>query len=371
MKVQTTRSQTLGNVRRVVLQVSRSVLTDPPVARVRTLAAEIAHLSEGGIDVVIVTSGAIGMGTIGLGLKRRPQQLPLFQAASAVGQVALIHAWDDALAAHHIPVAQVMMTREELDDRLRFMRLRHTLMALLDYGVVPVVNENQSVSADEFTTRGTDMLAASLPRLVDADLLVMLTSAEGIYGAPPSRGGGVITLVNDIEALEARVNEGVSQGRVQPMLASKVKAARLAAEDGVPTVVASGVRPGALANLLDDDTVGTLLLPRRTLRSRKQWIAVDHEPAGALRVDQAARRSLMEEGRSLLCSGVTAVEGDFQAGEAIRVLNPDGDEFARGLSGYSAAELQKIRGKDPAEIETILGYHLYDEAIRKSDLVIL
>ena len=371
MKVQKTRSQALGNVRRVVLQVSRSVLTDPPVARVRTLAAEIAHLSEGGIDVVVITSGAIGMGTIGLGLKRRPRQLPLFQAASAVGQVALIHAWDDALAAHHIPVAQVMMTRDELDDRLRFLRLRHTLMALLDYGVVPVVNENQSVSADEFVTRGTDMLAACLPRLVDADLLVMLTSAEGIYGAPPSRGGGVITLVEDIDALEARVNEGVSAGRVQSMLATKVKAARLAAADGVPTVVASGLRPGALANLLDDDTVGTLLLPRRSLRSRKQWIAVDHQPAGSLQVDRAVRRSLVEGGRSLLCSGVMEVEGDFQAGEALRVADPEGIEFARGLSSYSAKELQQVRGEAPEEIETILGYRLYDEAIRKSDLVIL
>ena len=371
MKVQKTRSQALGNVRRVVLQISRSVLSDTPVARVRTLAAEVAHLNEGGIDVVIITSGAIGMGTIGLGLKRRPRQLPLFQAASAVGQVALIHAWDDALAAHHISVAQVMMTRDELDDRLRFLRLRHTLMALLDYGVVPVVNENQSVSADEFLTRGTDMLAACLPRLVDADLLVMLTSTEGIYGAPPSRGGGVITLVEDIEGLQARVRDGVAAGRVQPMLATKVEAARLAAEDGVPTVVASGLRPGTLANLLDDDTAGTLLLPRRTPRSRKQWIAVDLEPAGALRVDQATWRFLVEEGRSLLCSGVVEVEGEFQAGEAIRVRDPEGVEFARGLSSYSAQELQRIRGKTPADIEAILGYRLYDEAIRKSDLVIL
>ena len=371
MKVPKTRSQILGNVRRVVLQVSRSVLSEPPVARVRTLAAEIAHLTEGGIDVVIITSGAIGMGTLGLGLKRRPRQLPLFQAASAVGQVALIHAWDDALAAHGIPVAQVMMTRDDLDDRLRFLRLRHSLLSLLDYGVVPVVNENQSVSTDEFVTRGTDMLAACLPRLVDADLLVMLTSAEGIYGAPPSKGGGVITLVEDIDALQQRVTDGVDAGRVQPMLATKVEAARLAAEDGVPTVVASGLRPGALANLLDDDTAGTLLVPRRALRSRKHWIAVDLSPAGALRVDTGARRALVEEGRSLLCVGVTEVDGQFQAGEVVRVLDADGAEFARGLCSYDADELSRIKGKTQDEIEAILGYRLYDEAIRNSDLVIL
>lgn len=361
------RSMVLGNVRRVVVQVSSALLTDPPVARIRSLAAEVAHLSGGGVDVVLVTSGAIQLGMSGLGLKRQPQHLPLQQAAAAVGQVAQIHAWDDALAAHRIHVAQVMMTPDDLQHRERFLRLRHTMMALLDYGVVPVVNVNKSITMDEVVTSGTDMLAARVPRLVGADLLVMLTAADGIYDAPPSRGGQVIPLVEDIEALQRQVRTEAPQ----TPLATKVQAARLAGDSGVPTVVASGARPGALANLLDDDAVGTLLLPSASQRSHRRWIAVALEPAGALRVTEDARQGMLERGRSLLCGGVLTVEGDFQPGEAVRVLDPTGAEFARGLCGYSSRELDLIKGLQPNEVASVLGLRRYDEAIHKYDLVIL
>jgi glutamate 5-kinase len=365
------RRQLLGNVRRVVVKVGASVLAELPVARVRALAADIALLRGGGVEVVIVSSGSIGMGMARLDLKRRPRQMPLLQAAAAVGQVELMGTYEDALHAHRIPTAQVLLTRGDLDSAERFLRLRHTLMSLLDYGVVPVINENDSVAVEEIIGSDNDMLAARVPRLVEADLLAMLTAAEGIYAASPRKGGEVIALVEDIDALAQRVSDGISRGRVQRSLASKVRAAATAASDGVPTLVASGIRPGALANMLDDETIGTLLLPGRVRRSRKQWIADDLAPKGILVVCAEAHRALLEGRRSLQAQGIERCEGEFAVGDAVRVADPAGAEFARGLVSYGSGDLARVRGKEPAEIEHILGFRHSDEVVRRDDLVTL
>lgn len=370
MKVMT-RRQLLGNVRRAVVKVGNSVFADLPVARIRALAADVAGLRQGGLEVVVVTCGAIDMGMSRLDLKRRPRQMPLLQAASAVGQVALMQTYEDAMSAHKIPVAQVLLTHEDLTDRARFLKARHTLMALLDYGVVPVINENDSVEVSEIIESDNDILAARIPRLVEADLLVILTSAEGIYATSPRKGGRVISVVDDLDALAHRIENASSGRKAQRSLASKVRAAQLAASAGVPTMVASGIRSGVLSNVLDDETIGTLLMPAQVKRSRKKWIAEDLAPQGTLSVSKGTQRSLMEGNHSLLASSVQTSEGTFHQGDMVKVENEAGEEFARGLVGYSVEELARIQGKEPNDIEKLLGYKHYEEVIRRDDLVFL
>lgn len=364
--ISTTRNQLLGNVRRAVIKVGRSLLAELPVARIRALAMEVALLREGGLEVVIVSSGAIEFGMAALDLKRRPRQMPLLQAASAVGQVELMQTFQDAMSAHRIPVAQTLLAHQDLDQPAGFLLARHTLLALLDYGVVPVVNENDSVAVREIIDSDNDMLAARVPRLVEADLLVMLTTAEGI-----SQRGSVIPVVEDISALARRVADSPSRRGAQRSLASKVRAAELAAAQGVATVVASGVRIGVLSNILDDDTLGTVVMPSKVRRSRKKWIAEDLDPSGTLTVSTKVHESLMRGNHSLPASGVLGSEGTFSQGEAVRVVDADGAEFARGLVGYSVEELSRIQGKPPENIEKLLGYKHYEEVIHRDDLVIL
>jgi len=349
------------------------VLQERPVARIRALASEVGLLRQGGVEVLLVTSGSIALGMSRLDLKRRPRQMPLLQAASAVGQVTLMQTYQDALMAHGIESAQVLLSHEDLTDRARFLRARHTLMALLDYGVVPVINENDSVAVCEIIESDNDQLAARIPHLVEADVLVMLTTAEGIYATSPRRGGRVIPVVEDIADLMHRLQQGPPgpRQRTQRSLASKVRAAEVAGQYGVPTVVSSGVRPGALANILDDETIGTLLLPPTQRRSRKKWIVDLLEPRGILVVSKEARQSLLQGNHSLLASGVCQSQGEFLQGDAVRMHDESGEEFARRLGGYGLSELIRIQSKDPDDIEKLLGYRHYEEVIRRDDLVIL
>jgi glutamate 5-kinase len=366
------RRQLFGNVRRAVVKIGNSVLAELPVSRIRSLAADVALLREGGIDVVIVSSGAIHMGMGRLDLKRRPRHVPLLQAASAVGQVFLMQTYEDAMRAHRLPVGQVLLTREDLKSGAQFLRARHTLMALLDYGAVPVILDDESIAVEEEVLDSeTDLLAAELPRLVEADLLAMLTSAEGIYAASPRRGGAVIPVVDDIEALAHRVSEGISRGKVQRSLASKVRAAQVAALSGVATLVASGIRPGVLSNILGDDTIGTLLLPSRLRRSRKKWIAEDLTPQGQIQVSEETRRSLIEGHHSLQTTDVLQSKGHYRLGDAVQILDNSGNDFARGLVGCDAEVLAGLIGKTPAEVEQLIGKRYPDEIIRRDDLVIL
>ena len=367
------RAQALGNVRRVVVQVGSSLLERTPVARIRALAMDLAALRDSGVEAVLVTSGAIRLGARRLGLDRTPRQLPLLHAISAVGNVELVRAYEDALSAHGILSAQAMITAADLDEPGRFLRLRHTLMALLEYGVVPLLGENHAMCGQDRyanVAEQNDLLAARTIRLVEADLLVLLTSADGLYGKPPRRGGEVVHLVEDIEALAAKARANLRQRNTHPA-AAKVLAAHHAASFGVPTVVASGLRAGALRDLLDDDKVGTLLLPRGAPRSRKQWIALDRAPAGDVTVSAAARQVGLEEGRSLQAAGVSAVSGHFAMGDAVRVMDEAGQELARGLAGYSSTDLERIHGKEPEEIEQLLDCPGSTEAIRRDDLIIL
>jgi glutamate 5-kinase len=369
----------LRQVRRAVIKIGSNVLAGPQGLRrerVRVLAAEIAGLAKGGRQVVVVTSGAVAAGSArvgGLGPSRR--RIEWRQAAAAVGQIGLMAAYERAFSSHERQVAQVLLTHADLSDRRRYLNARHTLRALLDLGIVPIVNENDTVAVEELKFGDNDDLSALTASLVEADLLVMLTDVEGLYTRDP-RLDAAATLVRVAHAGDPAVQQaaGPSQSGVGTGgMASKLAAAQKAAAAGIPTIIADGTHAEVLAGIFDPTVEsGTLLLAgSESLGRRKHWIAYTLKPCGALQLDEGAEQALGKGGRSLLPSGVRGVRGDFGVGDSVSCLGPDGREFARGLVNYTAAEVDKIKGAHSRDIERLLGYKGSDEVIHRDDLVLL
>src|SRR5947207_7254053 len=367
----------LGRVRRLVVKVGTSLVAEPGTGpdpdRIAALATEIAGAREGR-EAVLVSSGAIATGMARLALPARPRSIPEKQAAAAVGQSALMWHYEAAFKRHGIPVGQVLLTAQDIGDRARYLNARNTLLALLAFGVVPIVNENDTVAVEEIKVGDNDNLSALVASLVEADLLVLLTDVDGLYTADPARHAGA-TKLETVEALTEVIlamagahDGGVSVGG----MATKLQAAQKAAASGVSMVIASGREPGVLARILSGAAVGTWFVPKADrLGARKRWIAFAVSPQGRLVVDAGAVRALTRQGRSLLPSGVTAVDGEFGAGEIVAVVDGDHREFARGLVNFEATELQRIRGAKTQEIEARLGYKSVDEVIHRDNLVIL
>lgn len=368
----------LGRIRRLVVKVGSSLITsagagaDPD--RIETLAAEIAAARRGR-EVVLVTSGAIATGVARLALRTRPRSIPDKQAAAAVGQSALMWHYEAAFKRHGVAVGQVLLTAQDISDRARYLNARNTLLALLRFKVLPVVNENDTVAVEEIKVGDNDNLSALVASLIDADLLVLLTDVDGLYTAPPGRdpGARLIETVNaitaDVEGLVWAPPGGVGVGG----MATKLEAAHKAAAAGVPMVIGSGRVPGALARILAGERVGTYFAPRADrLAARKRWIGLAVTPQGRLTVDAGARSALTQHGKSLLPSGVVGVHGDFTAGDVVAVAGEESErEFARGLVNFDADELRQIRGAKTREIEARLGYRAADEVIHRDNLVIL
>jgi len=318
-----------------------------------------------------LAAGAVRLGGAG----PRRNRIDWRQAAAAVGQIGLMAAYERAFAAHDRQVAQVLLTHADLADRRRYLNARHTLRTLLDLGIVPVVNENDTVAVEELAFGDNDNLSALTASLVEADLLVILSDVEGLHARDPRLDPGA-PLVRVARAQDASVTRaaGPAQSGVGTGgMASKLAAARQAAAAGIPTLIADGTREGVLAAIFDPAAeTGTLLLADGDrLAHRKHWIAYALKPAGALHLDAGAERALAKGGRSLLPSGVRAVAGGFGVGDCVRCLGPDGREFARGLVNYGAAELEKIKGAHTRDIERLLGYKGSDEVIHRDDLVLL
>jgi glutamate 5-kinase len=364
-----TRSK-FATTKRIVVKIGSRLLAEDAEARVRNLVAQIAAQRARGISCVLVSSGAIALGVRRLGLGERPHAIPHLQATAAVGQGHLMHYYDRAFAEHGLAAGQVLLTHDDLSDRARFLNARHALLGLLEYGAIPVINENDTVAVEEIKFGDNDELAALVTNLVEAELLVILTDVGGLLDA----NGSVIPEVTDIDSQAAPVAGGSQSGVGRGGMASKVKAARVAAKFGCATVVASGREPEVLRRVLGGEPLGTVFVPTpraQALGSRKHWIAYALKPAGTLVVDDGARKALVENKRSLLPSGVREVKGRFGLGDAVSVATLDGKEFARGLCGYSAEEVEKIRGRRTTDIESVLGYKYFDEVIHRDDLVIL
>jgi glutamate 5-kinase len=354
--------------RRVVIKVGSRLLAEAPASRPAAIADGCAELKRRGVECVIVSSGAIALGTRRLGLTTRPTELPALQAAAAVGQSRLMQHWEHAFAAHDLVIGQVLVTHDDLADRRRFLSARLTLRALVAHGVVPIINENDTVATEEIKFGDNDQLAALVVNLVSADALVILTDVEGVRDSAGVR----IPIVRDIEREALPVAGGPQSGVGSGGMASKVASARVVTLSGVPTIVAPGREPDIVTRVLAGADVGTLFVANTTeLSSRKHWLAYGARPVGRLVIDDGAARAVREAGRSLLPAGIVAVEGEFQLGDTVSITTREGSEIARGLSAYSASDLREIQGLHSAAIEARLGYKSTDEAIHRDDLVLV
>jgi glutamate 5-kinase len=370
----------LPRVRRVVIKIGSSILSGTggiERERIVSLVAEMAALRQRPYELILVSSGAVAAGTARLGLRERPKTVPARQAAAAVGQIRLMALYDECFGAHQQPVAQILLTHDDLADRRRYINARHTFEELLHAGVLPIVNENDSVAVEEvqFTFGDNDNLSALVATLVSADLLIILSDVAGLYTADPraDASAAIVPLVAEI-AHEVQAYAGSASGPLgKGGMASKLQAARKANDAGIACVIADGRHAGVLPRVFDvADSVGTLFLPKGDrLNRRKHWIAHTLKPAGSITVDQGAYEAVMRGGRSLLPKGITTVSGSFDAGECVSCLSPAGEEFARGLVNYSAAELQRIKGLHTSAIEATLQYKVSDEIIHRDDLVLL
>jgi glutamate 5-kinase len=364
------RRAAFGSAKRIVVKVGSRLLADSPAARPATIADEIAALSsDGSREFVVVSSGAISLGVRAMGLATRPHKLPDLQAAAAIGQGRLLHHWEHAFAVHSLRTGQVLLTHDDLANRRRFLNARHALRALLDAGVIPVVNENDTVAVQEIKYGDNDLLGALVGNLISADALIILTDVEGLLDASGER----IPIVTDIDNEAAPVAGGSSSDGIgSGGMSSKVQAAKIAARSGIPTAVVPGRESSVIARTLAGDDIGTLFTTSEAvMTSRKHWIAYGAKPTARIVVDAGARVALCDRGRSLLPAGVTSVEGDFGLGDIVSLVDPNGIEFARGLAGYSARDLERIKGQQSADIETTLGYKYLDEVIHRDDLVLL
>lgn len=372
------RRDLVKKARLVILKIGSTVLTSKESGlneeRLARLSAEIAALAAGGRQVVVVSSGAIATGMARLGLKERPREIPLKQAAAAVGQSGLMEAYEKHFQKHGRLVAQVLLTHADLANRQRYLNARNTLSTLLDLNVIPVINENDTVSVEELKFGDNDSLSAMVAGMLHADLLVILSDVDGLFTEDP-RNNPDATLCDMVEQITPEVLKsagGSATVEGTGGMASKVHAARKAAKAGIPTAIINGTRPDTISTLFSGQREGTLFLAEVCpLPSRKQWIAITLKPKGSLVLDAGATKAVTEGGKSLLPSGIREIHGRFDLGDVVTCVDASGNEICRGLVNYPAADLQKIRGAKTTEIEKILGYKYYDEVIHRDDLVVL
>jgi glutamate 5-kinase len=372
------RSELLKNIKRVVIKIGSRVLTgeEGDLNRVwmSALAFEVSALRGSGIEVIIVSSGAVAAGRALLGIFDRPRTIPQKQAAAAVGQPRLMREYEGAFLTSGSRVAQILLTREDLADRQRFLNARTTLDTLLEFGIVPIINENDTVAVEEIKFGDNDNLSALVTNLVDATLLVIMTDIDGFYDADPRQNPSarLIPVVRAVTREMERAAGGSGSTVGTGGMATKLAAAKKAGRSGAATLIVNGTDPKIISRIFNGEDCGTLVLPAaRSLTSRKHWIAFTLRPQGKVFVDEGAVKVLRQEGRSLLASGVTRIEGNFERGSCIRVCDQDGNEFARGIADYSSAEAQRIMGRKSLEIEEILGYRYGDELIHRDNFVLL
>jgi len=374
----TDRKTLLSRVKRVVIKIGSSVLTNEhgelSEGVFDEIAGEISRIKSRGIEPIIVSSGAIAAGMKKLNLGVKPRDISMKQAIAACGQSALMWYYEKAFSAFGEKVAQILLTHDVLSVRKRFLNARKTLFTLLGMGVIPIVNENDTVAVEEIMLGDNDNLAALVTSLVEADLLVLLTDIEGLYNKDPRnhRDAELITLIDEIdERIEEIAGETLGRTTTGGMR-TKIEASKTAAAFGVPTIIANGKKPTKLSEIFSGKDIGTLFLPaKEKLKGRKHWIAFTLKPSGEIRIDDGAKRAISSSGKSLLPAGIKDVSGEFEVGELVRCIDEGGIEVARGLSSYSSDEIRKIAGAKTSEIEKILGYRYSDEVIHRDDLVVV
>ncbi len=369
--------QVLTACKRVVVKIGSSLVASPKgglrLDRIGRLAEEFGGLQGQNRQFVLVSSGAIVAGISHLALKSYPQEVPLQQAAAAVGQSRLMRAYEMAFEKPGCKIAQILLTHQDLADRRRFLNARHTLTTLLQLGVIPIINENDTVATEEIRFGDNDALAGQIAHLVDADLLVILSDVNGLYEEDPHLNPSakliplVPTITKQIENLAGASRTQASRGG----MVTKIRAAKQAGQFGVPTLLLNGETPNALGKALEGNSSGTFFASNQSsLTHRKQWIAFTLRPKGEITLDEGAVAALVIRGKSLLASGILSVTGTFLPGDPVSCTTEEGIVFAQGLSNYSAESLQRIKGKQTSEIQQLLGALEYEEVIHRDNLAL-
>lgn len=364
--------------KRIVVKIGSALLTDDGKglnqAAMTVWVAQMAILKQQGIEVVLVSSGSVAEGMSRLGLSARPKVLHELQAAASVGQMGLVQSFESNFQAHGVQTAQVLLTHDDLSNRKRYLNARSTLLALLNYSVVPVINENDAVATDEIRFGDNDTLAALVANLVEADLLIILTDQLGLFDSDPGMNANAVLIKqisSDDEYLEAMAG-GSRSGLGRGGMATKVSAARLASRSGASTVIASGDIENVLTKVIAGEEIGTYLYANiEPIVARKQWLAGQLQAKGRLVLDGGAVNVLRKSGKSLLAVGIKAVEGSFNRGELVICLDAEGVEVARGLVNYKSAEVALIKGCASSKFENILGYADDEEVIHRDNLVLV
>jgi glutamate 5-kinase len=364
------RSQVIARCRRIVVKVGTNVLCDDggrlDLLSVDRLASQIAALVRSGRWVTLVASGAIGSGMGELGLASRPKTMPQLQAAAAVGQGRLMQAFHDMFARYDVKVAQVLLTRDDFEDRKRYLNIRNTLAALEEFGALAIINENDTVAVEEIRFGENDVLAALVTTMLGAELLVFLTTVDGVM-----KDGEILDVIAEVDDRTMALVRGDRSALGSGGMGSKLTAAGMVTGAGEVAVIANAATPAVLERLLAGEKLGTVFVPaKRRLSSRRRWIGQAAKPAGRIVVDAGAARALLAGGKSLLPSGITAVAGRFERGDTIAVLDSAGREIARGLTNYSAAEIDKIKGLKTSAIAKELGEKPYDEVIHRNNMTV-
>lgn len=364
-------------IKKIVIKVGTRLLTYKTgklnLGIIEKLVRQMADLKNQGKDVILVSSGAVGAGIGRLGLKRKPVSIQEKQAVAAVGQGQLIQIYEKLFSEYGHIVAQVLLTREDLDNRKRYINSRNTLLHLLKFGAIPIINENDTISTDEIEFGDNDRLSALVATLIDADLLLILTDIDGLYTANP-RHDPEASCIPFVEEITAEIKNFA--GKTEEMLAkggmiTKIEAAEIVMASGIDMFIANGRQENIIKRILEGEITGTFFCSKQShLRSRKRWIAFAQKSKGAIYIDHGAELALKGEGKSLLPAGIIKFEGTFLRGEMVSVYNPRGEEIARGLVNYSAEELHRITGCKSDEIKNILGYTGHKEVIHRDNLVL-
>ncbi len=374
------RAEVLGRCRRLLIKVGSAVLTGPkglnPVM-VHRLSDQIAELRDRcarRLEVLVVSSGAVASGMRRMGLTERPRTIPQKQAAAAVGQGVLMEAWEAAFGKYDLLVAQVLLTSEDLAHRHRYLNARNTLETLLSWGILPIINENDTVVVEEIKFGDNDQLSALIAGLVGADLVVNLTDTNGLYDCDPrlNETAKLIPLVTRLDSkILACATPAPGSVGTGGML-SKLNAAKKCLASGIPMIIAPGKQRDVLLRLFDGEPLGTLFLPKeRAYQGKKVWLANLPKPVGDLTLDEGAVNALQKGGRSLLPIGIRSVRGNFGVGAPVRCMDKEGNVIGIGLSNYKSSEIENIKGRHSEEIETLIGYKHSDEVIHRDNFVLL
>lgn len=368
----------MKDIKRVVVKVGTSTLTHSTgllnISRIENLVRQLSDIQNKGIEVVLVTSGAIGAGVGRLGFKEKPKTIPEKQACAAVGQVTLIHMYEKLFSEYGKNCAQILLTGDDMYHRTRFLNARNTFFSLFEMGVIPIVNENDAVVVDEIKVGENDTLSAMVASLVEADLLMILSDIDGLYDSNPKTNKDA-KLIHIVEEITPEI-EGYAGGAGSILgtggMITKINAAKIAVSSGTSMMIVNGSMPNIIIRAVEEDEVGTLFKgTANPLQSKKHWLAFETRSKGRIIIDAGAEKALIQDHKSLLSTGIVSVEGIFDENEVVSIVNLNGKIIANGITYYSSEEIDKIKGNHSTMIEEILGYKHYDEVVHANNLAIL